>query len=71
MNAAEEYWYIGAFEKYKELPWLHSMWPAPLMPWIVADVSPMGYIVFVSSDQNQQKFKVLNNPSIVAGDIIS
>lgn len=68
MNARDEFWYIGNYEEYRELPWLHEMYRPPRMPWKVERVSPMGYIVFVSSGGT--RFKMLNNPTVVEGDVI-
>lgn len=69
MNAAEEYWYCGAYEKYRRLPWLHDRDTIALMPWKVIEVVPFGYVVFLSAGGSE--FKMLKNPSLVVGDIIS
>jgi hypothetical protein len=69
MNAAEEYWYEGKYGEYRNLPWLHDPNTIVIMPWTVVDVCPMGYIVFLSSGGT--KFKMLNKPTVVIGDIIS
>jgi hypothetical protein len=68
MNAATEFWYEGRYEKYRDLPWLHAMDIVPIMPWIVLEIIPMGYIVYMSSGGT--KFKMLNNPAVAVGDLI-
>jgi hypothetical protein len=67
--AAEEFWYQGNYEEYRNLPWLHDSNTIALMPWKVLDVVPFGYIVFLSAGGT--KFKMLHNPIVVVGDIIS
>ncbi len=69
MNTAEEYWYKGSYEEYQRLPWLHDPNTIALMPWKVIEVVPFGYVVFLSAGGT--RFKMLRNPAIVAGDIIS
>ena len=69
MNVAAE-WYKGDFADYESLPWLHEMKDAPPMPWMVVDINPSGYIVFACIDGAMQKFKMLNRPIVVVGDII-
>ena len=68
MNAATEFWYEGRYEEYRDCPWLHAMDVVPIMPWIVLDIIPAGYIVCMSSGGT--KFKMLNKPVVVIGDVI-
>jgi hypothetical protein len=64
-----EYWYEGVYSEYRKLPWLHDADTIALMPWKVVDVVPFGYIVFISAGGT--KFKLMNKPVLIAGDIVS